>query len=600
MMKYIKLGFLITILITLMLSCSDVTSPELGDVPANLDLTFISSNHVKITWLYSNITGDTISFHIARKVGLEDWDETFDYVDGDTYEYIDDTIDTSTNSVYAYKIRFYNLSSATYSNYSEVVAYFSELTIPTELVITHESQTTLILTWTDNCIGEDGYRIDKKIGNNGWNNKFLESPEDSFTITDDNVSLFDTLYYRIYAFTGESESDMIQDSIFQTLSTPDSLNANILADDKIRLNWRDNSDLEEGFYIDRKVGESDWDEDYADVDSNETTFIDDILFPCATLTYRVRAYQDSFYSNYSNTDTINVNLAIIGELATNGNALDVSMSGWTAFVADNYFGLAVIDCFNPNNPLSITSYNLADRTLSSHIEQNFAYVATHSGTTSPGMIYKLDITDLENPVVVDYTNLQGIPKDIYVTGDYAYVAEGENGLTIIYTAGSNLFQVSSNSMFDAKSIFVENNYAFVADGLQGMKIFDILDPNNPVLISELSTSGSMTDIHVMGNYAFVADSENGMKIISISNIYSPYEVSEIETEGFVKGVWAETDYAYIVDRDKGFFAIDISDPYDPEIMGNIEMDSEPISIYVAGSYAYVTDNEGLKIIQVKP
>ncbi|MFC1898048.1 hypothetical protein ACFLYJ_00590 [Candidatus Cloacimonadota bacterium] len=597
-MKYIKFGVLLAILIALVLSCSDVTSPELADVPTDLDIEEISVNNIKLTWLYSSVSGDTIIFYIAKKVGDGGWMEYYDYVDGDTFEYID-YVNTSSTTVYAYKVRYYNVNTGTYSNFSEAVAFFSQYTTPTDLEIVQVSQTVLTLNWVDNCIGEEGYRVDRKNGSGNWDIKYFDLPENTVSVTD-NVALFDTLYYRIYAFSGTSKSVIVQDSVFQTLSAPSNLTTTLLDENKVRLEWVDNSLQEEGFFIDRKIGELNWMENYAAVDSNEVTFIDDILYPCGTLVYRVRAYYNQFTSNYCDADTFYINLNTVGELATNGDALEISMSGWTAFVADNYGGLAVVDCFNPNYPQLTTSYNLADRTLSSYIVQNFAYVASHSGVNTPGVVLKLDISIIEEPVVVDFTNIQGIPKSIYVDGDYAYIAAGEDGLSIVYIAGSSLFVVSNYPLADARDVFIDGNYAFVADGMNGMKILDILDPLLPTLVSTVSSSGVTNDVHVYGNYAFMADGESGLRIVNITNIYYPSIVSTINTGGFVYGVSAEEDYIYFVDREKGFYVVDYSFPYTAFILGNIELNTEPISTHLNGSYVYITDNEGLKIIQIKP
>jgi hypothetical protein len=599
-MRYLKISMFLVALLILLLSCDDVTAPELGDVPTDLDLDVISVNNIKLTWLYSSASGDTITFDIARKVGADDWDEYFETgIGGDTFEFID-YINTSDNVVYAYKVRYYNVNEGTYSNFSAAVAYFSDYTVPTDLTIQQESQSVLILSWIDNCYGEEGYRIDKKIGNGNWNKKYLDLPENTTTITD-NVALFDTLYYRIYAFSGISESNSIQDTIFQTLSAPSNLSTNHLDENKIRLTWIDNSRQEEGFFIDRKVGGLDWELNYETIsDSNATTFVDEIVYPSGTLAYRVRSYYDQFTSNYCEADTININLEIVGEIFTPGDALEVSFSGWTAFVADNYSGLAVINCFTPNLPTFLLSYDLADRTLSSHIVQNFAYVASHSGINTPGVIQKIDITTLEDPILVDFTNVPGIPKDIYVNGDYAYIAEGENGLSIVYIAASNLYTVSNYPLEDARNVYVNNGYAFVADGLDGMKIISVADPDNPILISQINTSGVTNDVFVVGNYAFLADGENGLKIYNITNIYYPSIITTIDTGGFVIAVCAEDDYIYVVDKEKGFYVVDFSVVYAPYILGNIVLDTEPISAYLSGSYVYITDNEGLKIIQIKP
>ena len=596
-MKYFKFVF-IAALIALLIACGDITtSPELGDVPYNLQISKIATNNIRLTWL-SSVYGDTLVFYIARKVGNGGWNEYYGEVNGNAFEFFD-YINTSDNQVYAYKVRYHNLEDGTFSNFSQAVAYFSEFTVPSDLLIEQESQTQLTLTWTDNCIGEEGIRIDKKTGGGNWQKKYLELPPNTVSIID-NVALFDTLYYRVYVFFGKSESGTAQDSIFQTLSAPADLTANLLDINKIRLNWTDNSQSEEGFYIDRKVGGQNWVNAYGSVSSNVTTFMDNVNYTCASLRYRVRAYSGQFTSDSSEETAINLNLGIIGEIYTPGDALQVAFSEWTAYVADNYSGLAVIDCFTPNQPQLLASYNLADRTLSSHIAQNFTYVATHSGLNSPGMIQKLDITDKANPVLVGFANVQGIPKDIFVDGDFAYIAEGSNGLTIVYIAGSNLYFVSNFPLNDARAVFVKDGIAFVADGINGLKIFNILIPSLPTLISQISTNGICNDVHAVGSYAFLADGETGLRILNISNILNPVTIKTINTGGFVYAVQAEADHVYFVDKEKGFFAIDYSVPSAAVVVGQIELDSEPVSAFLSGSYVYITDNEGLKIIQVKP
>lgn len=588
----------IPIIVLLLYCCGDVTSPVAGDVPYNLQVEKTATGVVRISWLYDNADDDTLEFFIAKKVGENGWDEYFAQVDEETFEYYD-YIPTDDSLVYAYKVRYYNLETGFFSQYSEADAYMSSNTAPYNVEVETVDQSSVEITWIDRCVGEEGYYIDKKIGNGNWNNKYLKLDENSSEVTDE-AALFDTLYYRVSAYFASVTSDTAQDSLFQTLLAPSDLEAIVLDVDKVRLNWTDNSSGEEGFVIDRKVGSDDWDNAYTQVDSNATTLVDDIEFQCATLYYRIRAFQDTLYSAYSEIDTININLEIVGEATTPGNALEVFVEDWNAYVSDEYYGLAVINCFQPNVPEVLGYYELADRTMSSHVIGNIAYVATHSTPNNPGRIHKLDISNITEPVLIGYSNTQGIPNNIFIYSDYAYIAEGSNGLSIIYIAGSNLYQVSNLVLDDARDVYVENNLAFVAAGLEGMQVIDISDHYNPAVVGELSTSGSMIDIHVVDDFAYVADGENGMKIVNISDETDPYVESRIETEGFVYGVWAEEDFAYFVDKELGFYAVDVSDENHPEILGNIELNSEPISICVSGSYAFVTDNEGLKIIKVKP
>ena len=610
-MRTIKLLFLLLVAGILFFGCGGVVDP-IDDVPTDLVINQFEDGKIELSWLYNNPTeSDTISFYIARKIGDNIWDENgwgfngnygFNLPEETTS--IIDHIPTNDTLSYAYKVRFWNHTTEKFSNYSETIAYLSENTDPTNLISEQISQEELLISWEDNCVGEDGYKVDRKFGSASWNKEYQILPESSTSFVDE-VALYDTIYYRVYAYLGISETDTVEDSIFNSLAAPSDLEGNFLDVNKVRLNWTDNSTGEDGFYIDRKIGFLEWDNEYAAVDSNISTFMDDILLPCATLQYRLRAFQGLYTSNCSNIDTTNVHLNIVGSTFTPGDALDISIYDWTvlkrtAFVADNYLGLALIDCMNPSEPEYLVSYEIADRTLSVFIVDNIAYVAVHSGSNTSGQVIKVDIMDELAPILIGSVDTQGIPKDIFISGDFAYVAEGDNGLSIMYTASSVMSFESNYPLNDAREVYVLGRYAFVANGLNGLEIFDIIDAGNPVQISHLPTTGLCNDIHVQDNIAFVADGEDGLTIIDISDVSNPMVLSQIEMGGFAYGVFADGNYAYLIDIETGFYVVDVSNPVSPFVLGNLEMDTEPVSVHLAGSYVYITDNEGLKIVQIKP
>ena len=76
---------------------------------------------------------------------------------------------------------------------------------------------------------------------------------------------------------------------------------------EVLLNWIDQSANEAGFVIERKLGtEADIDTFAVidSVDANINTYSDESVLDSTNYTYRVRAYNDYFYSDYSNTVTI--------------------------------------------------------------------------------------------------------------------------------------------------------------------------------------------------------------------------------------------------------------------------------------------------------
>jgi hypothetical protein len=610
-MKAIKLLIPIILAGMLFFSCGDGVVDPIDDVPTDLAINQFEDGKIELSWIYFNPSdSDTISYYVARKVGGNSWAEYGWGTNGDYGSNLDeettsliDHIPTTDTLAYAYKVRFRDHTTEKFSNYSETIAYLSENTTPTNLVSLQTSQEELLISWEDHCVGEDGYKVDRKLGNESWVKEYQLLPEDATSFIDE-VTLYDTLLYRVYAYLGISETETAVDSVFNSLATPIELQTVILDDDKLRLNWIDTSIGEEGFYIDRKIGFLDWQIDYAVVDSNITTFVEDFTLPCATMQFRVRAYQGIYSSNYSIIDTTNVHLGVIGSSYTPGDATEMAMSDWTAihrtaFVADDYSGLSMVDCINPSEPIYISSYILADETISVSIADNFAYVATHSGNSSPGQIQKVDIIDESQPVLVGSTDTQGIPKDIFVYGAYAYVAEGISGLTIYYN-GVTLYFQSNLPLSDARKLDFYDHYAFVANGMGGLEIIDIFTPTNPIHISNFPTTGSCNDIHVEDNIAFIANGENGLTIVDVSNVFNPIYLSQLETGGYAYGVFADGDYVYLIDKETGFYVVDVTNPVNPYVLGYLKMTTEPVSVTLVGSYVYLTDNEGLKTVQVKP
>jgi hypothetical protein len=604
--------FFVLVTFLLLTGCGGATSPDDEDFPVGLNIEKLTNFSVKLTWLHETTGTDTILYQVARKTGTAAWEENYMVLSSDVHELVDH-ISTSDSLVYAYKVRYLNSTLGLTSAYSEVIAYLSEYTYPTDMLINQVSQQAIEISWHDHCQGEDGYVVDRKVNDGEWENGYLLLAPNVSQITD-NVNLFESITYRIYAFLGNSQTGYLTDGYFTTLLPPSDLSSTIPDLNKIRLQWQDNSNGEDGFIIDKKIGSLDWVTNYSIVDSNITTYIDDNLLPCGVLQYRLKAFKSEYISGYSNIDTLNVNLEIIGSYPTSGTAHDIFLPvnniyipEWTAFVSDGYQGLVVVDCSNPSSPTSLANYQelWGDRTLSSFVKDNFVYVATQSLATAVGGIQKVDITSFQSPIISNVTETIGIPKDLYVEGDFAYLAEGANGMTIMYIASSVPVAVSNIPLFDARKIFViEDNgsvYAFVANGLNnGLEIIDVTDPYYPSQVASLPVDGLANDVFVLGNYAFLSNGENGLEIIDISSLSSPVIIRNIVTDGFANGVYAENNNIYISDIEKGFHVIDNSDPANAYILGSLAMDTEPVSIHLAGSYAYLTDNEGVKIIKIKP
>jgi len=100
-------------------------------------------------------------------------------------------------------------------------------------------------------------------------------------------------------------------------------------------------------------------------------------------------------------------------------------------------------------------------------------------------ILMYDISNSDSPVFFDSTGTPGSAQSVFVSGRYAYVADGANGLQIIdLDAVLALFQyiIGNAEMPDfAYDAAIREGFAYVAIGDDGLRLFDISDPASPIL-----------------------------------------------------------------------------------------------------------------------
>ncbi|MBI4651111.1 S8 family serine peptidase [Candidatus Desantisbacteria bacterium] len=204
------------------------------------------------------------------------------------------------------------------------------------------------------------------------------------------------------------------------------------------------------------------------------------------------------------------------------------------------------------------------------------------------------INDLDTP---------GFTFGVYVSGNYAYVADGISGLQIIDISDPNNLNIvgSVDTPGIADKVCVSGNYAYIADGDSGLQIIDISNPVNPNITGNIDTPGYASGINISGNYAYIADGfGSGLQIIDISNPFNPNIVGSVVTPNNATSVYITGNYAYVADGYAGGLQIiNIGDPFNPIIVGSVSSLDYAQEIYVSDNYAYLADgNSGLKIIDI--
>ena len=127
-------------------------------------------------------------------------------------------------------------------------------------------------------------------------------------------------------------------------------------------------------------------------------------------------------------------------------------------------------------------------------------------------------------LVGSYDTNGGWANGVTISGNYAYVASGGNGLIGYYGLiilniedPANPTWVGSYGTGNAQNVAISGNYAYVADGWNGLVILNIEDPANPTWVGIYDGLGNARSINISGNYAYVADGSYGFAIINIED-----------------------------------------------------------------------------------
>ena len=110
----------------------------------------------------------------------------------------------------------------------------------------------------------------------------------------------------------------------------------------------------------------------------------------------------------------------------------------------------------------------------------------------------------QTPVIDSITPDSGwsdLTTNVTITG-----SNFEEGAKVSLFPGGLYIKGSVDTGGIAYDVYVSGSYAYVADGLTGLEVIDISDPSSPVIISLVSGYhiGYVLGVYVSGSYAYVA------------------------------------------------------------------------------------------------
>ena len=365
--------------------------------PTNLNAVMDNYSSIKLTWV-DNSNGEE-GFKIDRKIGTQNWELAYAMVSSNTTTWQNTTFPMNETIYY----RIYGYKQAYNSTFIEK-SVITTLPAPSNLNIVMENLSNVKLTWNDNSNGEDGFKIDRKVGTQNWETSYATVGGDINSWQNNSVPLNETIYYRVYAYRQTYNSTYVEQSISTIIPAP--TNFNVVMEDlaNVKLTWTDNSNGEEGFKIDRKIGTQSWETAYAAVGNNVISW-QNTTFPLnETISYRIYAYKQTCNSSgveksVSTTIPAPTNLNVVMEdlSSVKLNWTDNS-NGEEGFKIDRKINNGSWQVtFASTSPNSITyDDNTVDLTINSYSYRIYSFFGSYSSSS-------IEVTIPQNPCGVVYT-----------------------------------------------------------------------------------------------------------------------------------------------------------------------------------------------------
>jgi len=282
--------------------------------------------------------------------------------------------------------------------------------------------------------------------------------------------------------------------------------------------------------------------------------------------------------------------------ASGGNSLEIFPGENFLFCANDQFGLQKIDISDKSNMQPLASYDTPAGATAIDISGSYVYALDNNVGEFPekeGL--RIHQVSASNQVAVfefkGFCPTPGRASGIKVLGDFAFVADGQQGLQIINILDKTNPKITATYDTEgyANGIFIDGNLAYLADGDQGISIINVTDKTNPILTSTIDTNGFAKKICISDDYAYIAVDDQGLVIINIFDKTNPEITGSFDTPGTANGIFVEGNYAYVADGANGMCIIDISNKTNPILTGVIDTNGFAENISVSANYVYVAD-----------
>jgi hypothetical protein len=279
----------------------------------------------------------------------------------------------------------------------------------------------------------------------------------------------------------------------------------------------------------------------------------------------------------------------IGQWRTFTNTLGFDVAGQYAYVGMMNDSLKILDISNPQNPIAVGGCALSGIPWDVAVLGDYAYIAE-------GPMEIVNISDPTNPEVVNYLNQTRGFTQIKIQGNFLYFVAGlyqNNRQRVLgvydLTNPINPTFISNDTTYSLlMNVDVNGQYAYVGH-FNGVSVWDISVPANPTIMGLCYIPQNALDIVADGEFAYVANDDSGLQIINVADPHNPFRTSNLRFSERAEKIAKSGNLVYLTGRQGRLYIINVEDPAHPFLTGNFNTDYQIMDIKIGGdSLFYIT------------
>ncbi|MEI6512251.1 MAG: multicopper oxidase domain-containing protein [bacterium] len=394
----------------------------------------------------------------------------FSVADPAATAFVDTTVELGIT--YYYRLRAENtISYSAWSNTSSILTPVpTPPAAPTNLAAVLQAGPQIQLTWMDNATNETGFVIERSVNGGAFAQLAAPGPltgTGNVTYLDTTVVAGNSYAYRVYAKNG-TLSSAYSNTVTVVLRlpvAPSNLVATLNAGSQVSLTFRDNSNIETVFIMERSVNGGAFVQLVAlaaNAGTGNVTYLDTTVAVGNTYAYRVKAVAGALSSAYSNTASVSVILLAPTNLVATLNAVtQVSLTFRdnstieTGFIMErsvNGGAFSQIAARGPRNGTGGVTY--VDTTVAAGNTYAYRVMAVAGAISSA----------YTNTATVVVPSLPAAPTNVTVTAairnntnaritlNWTDVATNNTGYTVQYSLDPNFVPIGGTATLGANAI----------------------------------------------------------------------------------------------------------------------------------------------------